>query len=147
MTRRIGMTIRGVYHNVEGMTEAEIAALKSPHRVGTAFPCPAIHTNTTFMANRDDEFEGDRKVRKHAMDKARAAGVSPTGKRFFHGLVPEGKPYDPSGWVSEGDAKAEIKRKCELNRFNCEGLVTSKVPGIEPADELSQPDTMGLAGG
>jgi len=117
-----------------------------PKRTTLSLPT-AIHTNTTFMANRDDEFDGDKTVRKHAMNKARAAGVNPNGKRFFHGLVPEGKPYDPSGWVDESNAKDEIKAKCKTNKFHCEGLVTNKVPGYERPDELSQPDTMGLGKG
>ena len=108
--------------------------------------CTAIHTNTTFMANREaDEFEGDKKVRKYAEARARAAGVNPTGKRFFGGMCRDGKPFDPEAWISEGDAKAEIKTKCEKNRMHCNGLVTHKVPGHEPADELGTPDVMGLA--
>lgn len=106
--------------------------------------CTTVHSNTTFMANRGDEFEGEPKARKHAMAKARAAGVNPTGKRFFGGLCPPGEPFSPKAWVTESNAKAEIKAKCAAHGLHCEGLVKSD-DNFEPPDELGTPDTLGLA--
>ena len=85
----------------------------------------AIHTNTTFMANRGDEFEGDQRVRSYAEARARAAGVSPMGKRFTAGLCRDGVPFDPRAWIDTSNAKSEIKRRCiDLGREAHDGLKT-----------------------
>lgn len=82
------------------------------------FPCPAVHTDKTFMSN-SGEMDGlpDPRSRKIARAKARAAGVNIQGKRFSSGLCRTGNALDPYAWVG---SKAEVKKKCEQQGWGCE---------------------------
>ena len=84
-------------------------------------PFPNIQTNKTFMANRDDGFGTDELGRKMAYAKAKAQGVSTSGK-FYNPQL--------QMWV---ESKDQIKKVCEERGLQCEGLVNVK--GREPDTE------------
>ncbi len=73
----------------------------------TTLSIPAIHTNATLIAGLPDDFDNNLLQRKRAEDKAHAAGVSTTGKRFVGSLCPDGEPNSPEAWVNESDYLGE----------------------------------------
>ena len=79
------------------------------------FPCPNLHTDTTWLANRDDGFGADNTSRQRAYAKARAAGVNPVGKVYCPSLCRPGVPLDPEAWVT---GKADVKRVCRKNNWS-----------------------------
>ncbi len=91
-------------------------------RLRGTFPCPSLHTNTSFVANRSDEFDGDARVRKFAMARANRAGVNTNGKRFCGEACRPGVPFDPEAWLPESDLKDSIKNRCIEKNWNCEEL-------------------------
>ncbi len=93
----------------------------------------AVHTNTTWVANRTDEFDGDARVRRYATAKAQRAGVSTTGKRWCGHLCRPGVAFDPQAWLPESDLKDESKRKCRELNYSCEEF------NITPT-EIDRPD-------
>ena len=106
-----------------------------PKRTKLPFGLCALHTNSTFVANRTDEFDGDARVRKFATARARKAGVNTNGKRFCGEACRPGVPFDPEAWLPESDLKDSIKNRCIEKNWNCEelgvkGVVTeSQDPG------------------
>lgn len=109
-------------------------APKQPPKKRGMFPCPALHTNTSFVANRSDEFDGDARIRRVAMAKAEKAGVSTVGKRFCGQLCRPGVPLDPQAWLSESDLKGETKNRCVRENWNCEELGVTAVEIDAPDD-------------
>ena len=81
------------------------------------FPCPAVHTDTSFMSN-SVEMDGlpDPRSRKIALAKAKAAGVNVQGKRFSPGMCRTGNAFDPYAWIG---SKAEVKKKHEQQGWGC----------------------------
>lgn len=98
------------------MTETERKTFRRVHRrrLRSALGVPAISTNKTFMANRDDGFGTDDWGRKRAYAKARAQGINPAGKVWIPQL---------NAWISD---KSDVKRICEEKNYNCDGLVTHR---------------------
>lgn len=107
--------------------------LEQRARLRSTFPCPSLHTNTSFAANRPDEFDGDVKVRRFATARANRAGVNTNGKRFCGQLCREGVPFDPEAWLPEADLKDSIKRKAIEKNLNCEELGVKAVVFDAPA--------------
>ncbi len=90
-----------------------------------------IQTDATFAAGLDKVgVMADPSTRKHHLDKANAAGVSTAGKVYMSQLASE--PGDPRAWVSQMDAKSEIKKRCIDKGWGCEGGVSVPVPTDEP---------------
>ena len=83
------------------------------------FPCPNLHTDTTFLANRDDGFGSDSASRKLAKAKAKAAGVSTSGMVYCPSLCPPGESLSPKAWIG---GKADIKRICRKNNWSSADL-------------------------
>lgn len=79
-----------------------------------------LQTDTVFMAgsHEDDGFGNDNEWRKRALKKARAAGVSTTGKRYHPGLASE--PCDPRAWY---DSKGYVEKRVREMGKSCEGAV------------------------
>ena len=90
-----------------------------------AVPCPALVTDTTFLAGTgsDDGFGNDEMSRRIAYRKARAAGVTPTGRHISQIADELG---DPKAWCS---SRADVKRICEERGYSCDDL---KVKGRSP---------------
>ena len=86
-------------------------------------PLPLHKTNTGWMKGCDDGFGPDDRTRKIALAKAKAAGVSTSGKRFIPDLCPQGDFASPMGWVSDLD---EVKDRCKQLNLDCQGAVTHK---------------------
>ncbi len=100
------------------------------------FPVPAVHSDKTFLANRDDGFGTDNRSRQQAMAKARAAGVSTAGMVYCGGLCPPGEPLSPKAWIA---GKADVKRICRENNWGSEDL------GIRPAKIDADPEPYRVA--
>lgn len=73
-----------------------------------------------------DQFEGNEKVRKDHLKKARQAGVNVNGAFYMNGLARF--PGDPEAWVG---SRAEAKKKLEERGWGCEELGV-KVREVEP---------------
>lgn len=91
-----------------------------------------LKTDKTFMAGRQqqDEFDGNKRLRATAEAKARAAGVSPTGKFYCAGLAKERS--DPEAWIT---GEADVRRICNERGYGCEGSVNVKQPEFETEDD------------
>ncbi len=89
------------------------------------FPTPNLHTETTWLANRDDGFGEDERSRKIAYAKARKAGVNPTGKVYCPSLCPLGESFSPEAWV---DSKHQARQKCKQNNWYSEDLGVTPAP-------------------
>jgi hypothetical protein len=64
-------------------------------------------------------------MRQLAYAKARAAGVSPTGKTFVPGLCRRGVPHDPEAWVN---SPSEVTQKAEKLGRNVVGAIKHNTP-------------------
>lgn len=98
----------------------------------TVVPIPHIQTDTTFMVGSDDGFGQDELARNVAYQKAKAAGVTPSG-RYISQLADS--LGDPKAWVN---SRAEVKRVCEQRGYSCDGAVKVKArepDGPNPFDE------------
>jgi len=100
------------------------------------FPHPHLHTDTTFMANRDDGFGNDNRSRMAARAKAKAAGVSTSGMVYMPGLCPPGQRLSPKAWIG---GKADVKRICRENNWGCEQL------GVRAAESGAEPEPYRVA--
>ncbi len=86
----------------------------------------AIHgTTTRLMSGSDDGFGNDNVARQIAYAKARAAGVSVSGKKWHPGLCPKGESFSPKAWYRD---EAEVKHKAEALGRNVEGSITHQTP-------------------
>lgn len=103
------------------------------------FQLAGINTAATFAAGMDRVgVLADKDIRNHHLKKAAAAGVSTTGKVYMGGLAKENG--DPGAWVSEMDAKADIRTRCVKEGFGCEGSVKVAKPISEEADIWAEED-------
>lgn len=90
-------------------------------------------TDRSFMQNRKldgSQFEGIPLVGEHHLAKARAAGVSTTGKYYSGPLARF--PGDPTAWV---DSLHDVKKICESRGWECDGAIkvdSPKYAGEEP---------------
>jgi len=103
-------------------------------RMKRVFGVPAIVTDTTFSAGRDDGIGDDDFKRRFAHAAARRAGVNPNGKTYYPGLCAPGKPYDPQAWVSHDSARGEISKRCKELNYAAEGDITvaQREPETDP---------------
>lgn len=92
-------------------------------RMQFVFPSPALSTNTTFMANRDDGFGNDDNARRRRYAEARRNGVSTAGKVWSPQL---------NTWHG---GKDDVKRICEERNLECTGLVNHRAHEVEPEEE------------
>lgn len=83
------------------------------------FPTPNIQTETTWLANRDDGFGDNIRGRRAAIARARAAGVSTSGKVYCPSLCRRGQQYDPQAWVAD---KADAARVARENNWDSPDL-------------------------
>lgn len=90
------------------------------------FPAPALHTDTTFFANRDDGFGLDDVARKRAYAKARREGTDIGGKTWMPGL---------NAWVG---SKAEVKAIAAVKGYGVDGAAI-KAPAPEPIETPPKP--------
>ena len=107
--------------------------MRIPKRTTLPFGCPALLTDTRFLAQRvSDPFGGDELSRRQALAKARAAGVNTEGKVYISGLGDE--RFDPRNWVESRD---DIRRQCERTGRSCQGQVNVKArePEVSPNEE------------
>ena len=88
------------------------------------FPAPALSTDTTFMANRDDGFGGDNVARKRAYAKARREGTDIAGKVWAPQL---------NSWVG---SKAEVAAKAAAKGRGVTGLVNATGPDVPPPEPV-----------
>jgi len=88
---------------------------------------PGLDTDTTFMAGRNEDPAGEgwdhKTIGEVYRQKARKAGVSPSGKTYLGTLARY--PGDPEAWVS---GKGDVKRVVERRGWNCDGAVKHKSP-------------------
>lgn len=87
------------------------------------FPVVNLHTNKTFVANRDDGFGLDNRGRKRAYAKAKAQGISTSGKFWSPQL---------NSWIG---GKDDVVRICQQRGLTCEGSVNYKPPEKDPPPE------------
>lgn len=83
-------------------------------------------TDRSFMQGRKldgSQFEGLPLVGRHHLSKARAAGVSTTGK-YYSGTLAR-FPGDPEAWV---DSLHDVRRVCESRGWSCNGAVEIDAP-------------------
>lgn len=95
---------------------------------------PGLRTDTTFLADRGDPFDGDDARAKRCVAAARAGGVNPTGKTYIGGLAKY--PGDPEAWI---DGKGDVRRVCAKRGWGCEGSVTVESPVNETPDLFEEP--------
>jgi hypothetical protein len=108
------------------------------------FLVPAIHGDAIYKG-LDDGFGNDNDARSIARAAALAGGVNPEGKRYVSGLVrPEVGFGDPLAWVDKGEARSQIKKRCEERGWGCEGAVTTTIRPAEcgptPMDQYEVAD-------
>ncbi len=110
-------------------------AEKDAQRLATGlFQLSGIRTCATFAAGLDRVgVMADPHIRKHHLAKAKAAGLDTVGKVYLGGLA--SGPGAVDGWVTETDARAEIKQRCERNSWGCEGDVNVTKPEPESDPE------------
>lgn len=89
---------------------------------------PRGKTDDTFLAIQDNcngkQFERQPGVGDLYRRRARAAGVSTTGKVYLSALAEY--PGDPHAWVA---GRGDVRRRCEERGWGCDGAV--KVRGRE----------------
>lgn len=92
-------------------------------RMQFIFPAPAIRTGKQFRGNRGDGFGHDERGRRRAHAKARAQGISTSGKWWSPQL---------NAWIGGDD---DVKRICQQRRLACSGSVNYTPPPKEPEPE------------
>jgi len=93
-------------------------------------PVPALVTDTTWMkgSHNDDGFGDDTFAREIAYAKAKAAGITPSG-RYVSQLADE--LGDPKAWVN---TRSDAKRLVEGQGASCADLKVKARPIDEPDD-------------
>ena len=95
---------------------------------------PALQTDTTFLANRPDPFDGDEHYAKRAVANCQAHGTTPGGRTYLGSLARfEG---DPEAWVT---SKADVRDVCRRRGWSCEGAVEVKAPTPDAPHPLDAP--------
>lgn len=89
-----------------------------------------LQTDATFLRGSEDGFGTDKRGRKIARAKARAAGVSVSGKRFCPQLA--STMYDPKAWIGSRD---DVKRVALAKGVGVEGTVNVKAPEVEDVEK------------
>lgn len=85
----------------------------------TMLDVPGVVTSSfRNMPDGDDGFGTDIIGRRAALRKAKAAGVSVTGKRFFPSLCRPRVPFDHEAWCDDFD---DVKRKSAAKGLGCNG--------------------------
>ena len=95
-------------------------------RLKRHFGVPAVRTESTFTQGIQDVFGPNDRWRRQAMAKARAAGISTAGKRFYPQLCRRGVLNDPQAWISDDNARGDITRRCEAMNMGAEGDINVK---------------------
>jgi hypothetical protein len=104
--------------------------------------CPgvptAIRTDSRFLSglHTDDGFGGDDLTRRTVHRRARAAGISPTGKKWCPQLVPHGDPMSPEGLVSD---MHEAEARCRQNGYGASGRINTNKRELDEHDPLEKP--------
>lgn len=122
------------------VTEAEYRATCNPRTIPDMLAsgrAPYIATDATFMIGQWDKgITGT--VNQKYRQMAKRAGVSPDGRVYKSSLARF--PGDPQAWV---DGRADVKRICESNGWECEGRVNVKArqperehKAVDVADDL-----------
>jgi hypothetical protein len=142
----VGATLNGKHYDMTDPVEAEAfrqakVALRAKRG---SFGMPAIHGDAIYKGS-DDGFGRDENSRRIARAAALAAGVNPEGKRYVSGLVrPEVGFGDPAAWVDKGEARSQIRRRCEKEGWECNGRVEVKGRNMEanptPLDQYEVAD-------
>lgn len=107
---------------------AEICAFRS---------APGVSTDTTYMAGvgtlrqqcGDDDKEVDRLV-----SAAKKLGHTPNASDLYNPTLARCLG-DPLAFVPASNAKAHVRKVCEMRGKSCEGLVNYTAPEREPAPE------------
>jgi len=95
---------------------------------------PGVVTDTTFMAGRRDEFNGNNVLRRIYMERARAAGVNPTGKVYSGGLARF--PGDPKAWIND---RSDVERIARDRGVRVEGSINCDYLPEDMTDPFNEP--------